>query len=520
MIVPITFQGVANFSASRYALEVRSRFIDQNNAHGFYAGYGEELDAVIIGNTIKIKSGAFLISGRQFELVNDETVTVTIENGKVGYIVARVESFHPEDEQNICRFSAKNGTSLGGIALMQENLYSITADEQNTVFELPIYSYSMSGGVIKDLNKLLKPIADYFKAYDIAEQAKSIANTADGKSDTAISDSSEALGKANAAIADSGEALSKANTAIADSATAVQTSQAAVQQIVYGHGTRIKKNNVQLTDLNIDNFMETNTHIDTTVPGTPTDSKVYSSKLAKAQLALKANAADMATALSGKINTSDIDTTVPGTATDTKVYSSKLAKAELAKKADTSSLKLVATSGSYNDLSNKPTIPAAVTVVNSLTSTSTTNALSAAQGKALNDRLTSLGFKQASASITNSAYVEAIDLRQLGKIIYGTITVKAPSVGNANTTYNIANLGVIDAPSSNRLLATITRTGSGYASGSLSFSITTGRILTVGVSAAKGTGPGLGEVPSTKIVVCVDLYENKIYTTTVSAPST
>lgn len=43
-------------------------------------------------------------------------------------------------------------------------------------------------------------------------------------------------------------------------------------------------------------------------------------------------------------------------------------------------LAAVATSGSYNDLSNKPTIPS---VVNNLTSDSTTDALSAAQGKAL-----------------------------------------------------------------------------------------------------------------------------------------
>lgn len=47
-----------------------------------------------------------------------------------------------------------------------------------------------------------------------------------------------------------------------------------------------------------------------------------------------------------------------------------------------SNLATVATSGSYNDLSNKPTIPS---VINNLTSTSTANALSAAQGKILKD---------------------------------------------------------------------------------------------------------------------------------------
>lgn len=43
----------------------------------------------------------------------------------------------------------------------------------------------------------------------------------------------------------------------------------------------------------------------------------------------------------------------------------------------------------YNNLSNKPTIPSATTIVNNLTSTSTTSALAAAQGKALNDKFAS-----------------------------------------------------------------------------------------------------------------------------------
>lgn len=50
-------------------------------------------------------------------------------------------------------------------------------------------------------------------------------------------------------------------------------------------------------------------------------------------------------------------------------------------------LATVATSGSYNDLTNKPTIPAAVTVVDNLTSTSTTDALAANQGRALKKML-------------------------------------------------------------------------------------------------------------------------------------
>jgi hypothetical protein len=57
-------------------------------------------------------------------------------------------------------------------------------------------------------------------------------------------------------------------------------------------------------------------------------------------LALKANAADVTSALALKANTSDMNTA-------------------LALKANTSSLSTVATSGDYNDLSNKPTIPSA-----------------------------------------------------------------------------------------------------------------------------------------------------------------
>lgn len=49
-----------------------------------------------------------------------------------------------------------------------------------------------------------------------------------------------------------------------------------------------------------------------------------------------------------------------------------------------SDLATVATSGSYNDLSNKPTIPS---VVNNVTSTSTTSALSAYQGRVLNQKI-------------------------------------------------------------------------------------------------------------------------------------
>lgn len=36
MIKPVTYQGVFNFKANLYALEVKSRFIDQSKADGYY----------------------------------------------------------------------------------------------------------------------------------------------------------------------------------------------------------------------------------------------------------------------------------------------------------------------------------------------------------------------------------------------------------------------------------------------------------------------------------------------------
>jgi len=57
-IKPVTYQGVFNFAANLYALEVKSRFIDQNKANGYYKGYGSELAATVVGQQIQIGTGA------------------------------------------------------------------------------------------------------------------------------------------------------------------------------------------------------------------------------------------------------------------------------------------------------------------------------------------------------------------------------------------------------------------------------------------------------------------------------
>ncbi|MEY4380833.1 MAG: hypothetical protein RJA92_213 [Bacteroidota bacterium] len=75
-----------------------------------------------------------------------------------------------------------------------------------------------------------------------------------------------------------------------------------------------------------------------------------------AALALKANGANVANSLALKANTADVNTALALKANITDV------NAALALKANTASLSTVATSGSYNDLSNKPTIPFAYTL--------------------------------------------------------------------------------------------------------------------------------------------------------------
>ena len=75
MIKPVTFQGISNFKANLYALEVKSRFIDQANANGYYKNYGSELAAVVIGETIQVGTGAFVVQGRMSEITIAEIVT-------------------------------------------------------------------------------------------------------------------------------------------------------------------------------------------------------------------------------------------------------------------------------------------------------------------------------------------------------------------------------------------------------------------------------------------------------------
>lgn len=170
-IKPITYQGASNFRANLYALEVKSRFIDQNAADGYYKGYGDELAAVVSANVITVGTGAFLIQGRLNEIdAGGETVSVTIQNGYVGYIIARIETYHPSDTEN-CTIFARTGTTLESITLTKEDTYQKGADSQNKVYELPLYSFSMENGAITNLTKLIQPVEENTKTREIADAA-------------------------------------------------------------------------------------------------------------------------------------------------------------------------------------------------------------------------------------------------------------------------------------------------------------------------------------------------------------
>lgn len=177
MIKPVTYQGVFNFKANLYALEVKSRFIDQSKADGYYKGYGDELAATIVGQSIQIGTGAFVVQGRMNEVTAAETVTPKMTNGYVGYVVARIETYHPSDEEN-CSFVAYVGTSLDAIPLTKDDIYDAEAETVNKVYELPIYSFAISGGAITNLQKLIGAVEDYAKINQIVTSALSTAQTA------------------------------------------------------------------------------------------------------------------------------------------------------------------------------------------------------------------------------------------------------------------------------------------------------------------------------------------------------
>jgi len=274
LIKPVTYQGVFNFKANLYALEVKSRFIDQSKADGYYKGYGDELAATVVGQSIQIGTGAFVVQGRMNEVTATETVTPQMTNGYVGYVVARIETYHPSDEEN-CSFVAYVGTSLDAIPLTKDDIYDAEAETVNKVYELPIYSFAISGGAITNLQKLIGAVEDYAKINQIVTSALSTAQTAlttaqeaETKAQSAVDTATGAVETAEAADGKADTAVSTANTAKSTADTAAQTVQQQHEEmtaeinelredIAEGQGTIVERGGEMLSRYPVDNVVET-----------------------------------------------------------------------------------------------------------------------------------------------------------------------------------------------------------------------------------------------------------------------
>lgn len=244
MIKPVTFQGVFNFKANLYALEVKSRFFDQSKADGYYLGYGEDLAAKVVGSSIQISTGAFLVQGRMNEVSTTETVAVQqLFDGFVGYVVARIETYHPSDEEN-CTFVAYINRTFEAIQLTQNDIYAPAADNENRVYELPIYSFKIVGNQITELTRLIKPI-DYYS--NIKEIAQNALTTAQNAVDTA-----------NDATTAAGEAVETANNAANTANGAATRVEEALAQIGQKHGTVVTKDGEAQATFAVDSLLDEN----------------------------------------------------------------------------------------------------------------------------------------------------------------------------------------------------------------------------------------------------------------------
>lgn len=273
MIKPVTYQGVFNFKANLYALEVKSRFIDQSKADGYYKGYGDELAATVVGQSIQIGTGAFVVQGRMNEVTAAETVTPQMTNGYVGYVVARIETYHPSDEEN-CSFVAYVGTSLDAIPLVKDDIYSAESETVNKVYELPIYSFAISGGSITNLQKVISAVEDYAKINQTVVSALSAAQSALGTAQSAETKAQLAVDTANEAAETAETADGKADAAVSTANIAKNTADATAETVQQEHeqmtaeieelaqaiadgGTTVKRNGEALAIYEVDNVIET-----------------------------------------------------------------------------------------------------------------------------------------------------------------------------------------------------------------------------------------------------------------------
>lgn len=276
MIKPITFQGAVNFKASLYALEIRSRFIDQANANGYFKNYGQELAMINSSpTTITIGTGAFCVQGRMAEVTSQEVINIDYSSNmgghellnNVGYVIAKIQTYQLNSENN-CSFLVRIGSSFSSLnsGLTQMDTYSYDSDSANKIYELPIYSFEIDAatGELANITKLIQPIDDYNKVYQLmqsmqtlVEAIQEVANNANELSINAESLATEANEIALTAGANSLDAKNSATTAAAVANEAKSKVDELGDQIVEKQGTKVVKNGQYLTTYSVDNNLTT-----------------------------------------------------------------------------------------------------------------------------------------------------------------------------------------------------------------------------------------------------------------------
>ena len=191
---------------------------------------------------------------------------------------ARIETYHPSDSEN-CTFVVYVNRTLDAIQLQQDDVYAANADNVNKVYELPIYSFAISGTQITNLQKLIGAVEDYAKIKTIVDNALATAQTAMTNAANAVKTSDaanttaqaannkadNAVATANAANNTASAANSKADGAVATVAEqhAEMTAEIAELEkaIVAGQGSTVKRNGEVLAIYDVANVVETTDEI-------------------------------------------------------------------------------------------------------------------------------------------------------------------------------------------------------------------------------------------------------------------
>ena len=122
-----------------------------------------------------------------------------------------------------CSLLAVVNRTYEAITLEQNDTYAATADNVNTAYELPLYSFEISGTSIVNLKKLINPVADYATIKTIVDEALEKAASAVAAANTAISAANAANAKADSATEVASAANTKSDNAVSAANEAKQT---------------------------------------------------------------------------------------------------------------------------------------------------------------------------------------------------------------------------------------------------------------------------------------------------------